>query len=221
MAHVFEQLSLWIDPVPRDGPSQMACDEVLLQKSDGVVLRVFRWSEPWVSIGYFTPWHGASEAGRPVCRRWTGGGVVVHEEDFTFALTAPRSEGWARLRPEESYRVVHAALAGALCEAGHAATLFENAARGGAACFAGPVRHDVVDERGKIAGGAQRRTKRGLLHQGSVQAGALGPEFARTLAGALAAEKTTWTPPEDFEDAVSVLARGKYAREEFLRRVGP
>ncbi|MEX1110555.1 MAG: hypothetical protein WEB31_02020 [Chthoniobacterales bacterium] len=219
MAHVFEELSLWIDPVPRDGPSQMACDEALLQRSDGAVLRVFRWSEPWISIGYFTPWHEAGGDGRPVCRRWTGGGLVVHEEDFTFALTAPRSEGWARLRPEESYRVVHAALAGALREAGHAATLFENAARGGAACFAGPVRHDVVDERGKIAGGAQRRTKRGLLHQGSVQTGKLGPEFAQTLAGALAVKKTRWTAPEDFEDAVSVLARGKYAREEFLRRV--
>jgi hypothetical protein len=41
------------------------------------------------------------------------------------------------------------------------------------------------------------------------------------LAGALAVEKTMWTPPGDFEDAVSALARGKYAREEFLRRAGP
>jgi len=218
MARAFERLSLWIDPVPRDGPSQMACDEVLLQMAAGAVLRVFRWSAPWVSIGYFPPWQETAGTELPVCRRWTGGGVVVHREDFTFALAAPRTESWARLRPEESYRVVHAALAGALRAAGYAAAVSEAATPGGPACFAGPVRYDVVDGGRKIAGGAQRRTKRGLLHQGSVQTGKLGPDFGPALAGALAAETTTWTAPDGFEEAVCGLTRDRYAREEFLRR---
>ena len=120
MACVFDRLSLWMDPVSRDGPSQMACDEALLAIAEEPVLRIFRWSEPWVSAGYFVPWAEAESARPqlPVCRRWTGGGVVVHDNDLTFALVAPRKEAWARLRPDESYRILHAALVGALREAG-------------------------------------------------------------------------------------------------------
>ena len=220
MARVFERLSLWIDPVPRDGPSQMACDEALLAGTGQPVLRVFRWAGPWVSIGYFVPWREAAAVrpGWPICRRWTGGGVVVHDDDFTFTLTASRSEAWSRLRPEESYRVLHVAVATALRGMGCAATLFDGAMKGEAACFAGPVRYDVVDGARKVAGGAQRRTKRGLLHQGSIRQDGLGPEFGPALADALSSSTTTWNPPSAFEDEVAALALGKYARDEFLRR---
>jgi lipoate-protein ligase A len=220
MSRVFEKLAVWIDPVPRDGPGQMACDEALVQMAEVAVLRIFRWSGPWISLGYFTPWHEASAVrpDLPVCRRWTGGGVVVHENDFTFALAAPRSEDWARLRPEESYRVVHAALAGALREVGLAATMFADEARGGAACFAGPVRYDVVNGTRKIAGGAQRRTKRGLLHQGSIQAAEATSNFAQRLADALAWNRTSWRVPSPFEEAVAALEQEKYGSEDFLRK---
>jgi len=220
MAHVFEKLSLWIDPVPRDGPSQMACDEVLLGHAEEPILRVFRWAGPWVSIGYFIPWREAAAVrpGWPVCRRWTGGGMVVHDNDFTFTLTAPRTEAWSRLRPEESYRVLHVAVAAALRGMGCAAMLYDGAVHGEAACFAGPVRYDVVDGARKVAGGAQRRTKRGLLHQGSIRQNGLGPDFGPSLADVLSSSRTTWNPPPSFEDEVAALAVGKYARDEFLRR---
>jgi lipoate-protein ligase A len=220
MACVFDRLSLWMDPVSRDGPSQMACDEALLAIAEEPVLRIFRWSEPWVSAGYFIPWAEAESARPqlPVCRRWTGGGVVVHDNDLTFALLAPRTEAWARLRPDESYRVLHLALVGALREAGIDATLFEHGAMAGAECFAGPVRHDVMSGTRKIAGGAQRRTKRGLLHQGSIQTNGLGKDFAGMLAEQLAEKITPWSPPVDLEGAISSLVREKYAQEHFLRR---
>jgi lipoate-protein ligase A len=220
MACVFETLAVWIDQVPRNGPHQMACDEALLQVAEEPVLRVFRWSEPWISIGYFTPWKEAAAArdDLPVCRRWTGGGVVVHENDLTFALVAPRTAEWARLRPDESYRVVHAAVAGALRQAGCAATIFEDEARGVASCFAGPVRYDLVDGTRKIAGGAQRRTKRGLLHQGSIQAEGLTSDLTELLGGALSSTTTAWDTPENFEEMVAALMCTRYAKEEFLRR---
>lgn len=220
MARVFDRLFVWIDPVSRDGPAQMACDEALLAATDEPLMRVFRWSEAWVSAGYFIPWTDAQSARPelPVCRRWTGGGVVVHDNDLTFALVAPRNEAWARLRPDESYRVLHVALAGALHEAGIEAALFDRGTTAGAECFAGPVRHDVMSGARKIAGGAQRRTKRGLLHQGSIQTGDLGADFAGVLAGHLAQESSPWNPPAGLEGAISSLVREKYAQEHFLRR---
>ena len=219
MPRVFARLSLWIDPAPRDGPAHMACDEALMGCAAEPVLRVFHWERPWVSSGYFVPWKEVQRArpDLPSCRRWTGGGVVVHENDFTFALVAPRTEPWARLRPEESYRVLHEAVAEALRTAGCDAALFHGPATGAVECFAGPVLHDVLSGTRKIAGGAQRRTKRGLLHQGSIQAG-IGPEFSTVLAAALTGETTGWIPPEGFEERVTCLTRDKYAREGFLRR---
>lgn len=223
MARVFERLSVWIDPVPREGPAQMACDEAILGTAEEAVLRVFRWSKPWVSAGYFVPWKEARGArpDLPVCRRWTGGGVVVHENDFTFALVAPRSETWSRLRPDESYRVLHEAATDALRAAGIDAAVFDGTAAGGAECFAGPVRYDVMRGGQKIAGGAQRRTKRGLLHQGSVQGTGLGADFAALMAAHLAGESAPWEAPDSFEKSVSALVREKYAREDFLRREVP
>jgi lipoyl(octanoyl) transferase len=223
MARVFERLSLWIDPVPRDGPAQMACDEAIMGMAEEAVLRVFCWTEPWVSAGYFVPWKEAqgTRPDLPVCRRWTGGGVVVHENDFTFALVAPRSEMWSRLRPDESYRVLHLAVTEALRAAGIDAAVFDGSPAGGSECFAGPVRYDVMRGAQKIAGGAQRRTKSGLLHQGSVQITGLGSDFAPVLAAHLAGESGAWETPDGLEDAVSALAREKYAREDFLRREVP
>lgn len=223
MSHLFGRLSLWIDPVPRDGPAQMACDEVLLAHARGPLLRVFRWTGPWVSIGYFVPWReaAATRPGWPVCRRWTGGGVVVHDGDFTFSLAAPRTESWSVLRPDESYRVLHLALASALEDAGCEAVLFQGEAQGAAACFAGPVRYDVVDGTRKVAGGAQRRTKRGLLHQGSVRQSGLEAGFGQRLAATLAAETEPWSPPESFEAETADLQTSKYGRDEFLRKERP
>ena len=220
MARLFDRISVWKDPVCRDGPSQMACDEALLTSAEEAVLRIFRWSEPWVSAGYFVPWTEAESARPqlPVCRRWTGGGVVVHENDLTFALVAPRKEEWARLRPDESYRVLHLAMVGALREAGIEANLFALGATAGAECFAGPVRHDVMSGTRKIAGGAQRRTKHGLLHQGSIQVNGLGPDFPSLLAAYLAEETGPWNPSSAFEKRVSGLVREKYAQAHFLRR---
>ncbi len=218
---IFSSLALWIDPVARNGPEQMACDEALLGCADTPVLRIFRWARPWVSAGYFVPLADAQAArpDLPVCRRWTGGGIVVHEGDFTFSLACPRGEPWSMMRPEESYRMLHEGLAGALRGAGIEAALVAGRRAGQSECFSGPVEHDVVAGSRKIAGGAQRRTKRGLLHQGSLQAVNIAQGFAFLLAGCLAAEVNEWASPSPLEDEITRLTRKKYACDEFLGRV--
>ena len=96
--------------------------------------------------------------------------------------------------------------------------MFDGEARGSASCFAGPVRYDVIDGARKIAGGTQRRTKRGLLHQGFIQGANPDPDFAEAFAGALATETTTWDAPQSFELTAANLEREKYGREDFLRK---
>lgn len=219
-AKALVHLDLWIDPVARDGPEQMACDEALLISAEAPVMRVFLWLRPWVSAGYFTPMETAAAVrpDLPHCRRWTGGGVVVHEGDFTFALTVPRVESLAVARPAESYRQIHLAMAAAVRETGEQPSLAATPAIGASECFAGPVEHDVILRGTKIAGGAQRRTRRGLLHQGSLQGLALNrSSFAGALARQLADEVNLWTAPQGFEHTVAGLTREKYANPDFLR----
>lgn len=217
---IFASLALWIDRVPREGPQQMACDEALLGATNLPVLRVFRWARPWVSAGFFVPWREACDVrpDLPVCRRWTGGGIVVHDGDFTFSLAIPRSDPWALRRPAESYRDLHRALAKALRKAGIETTLAPQLGAGQSECFAGPVEHDLVAAGRKIAGGAQRRTKRGLIHQGSVQGLNLDAHFGAVLAGCLSRRIEDWNAPEELEGAITILTRGKYDRDEFLRK---
>jgi len=219
---IFPSLGVWDDPVPRDGPEQMACDEILLRSAALPVLRVFRWSRPWISAGYFVSMDEAQalRPDLPVCRRWTGGGIVVHKGDFTFSLFVPKAERLASLRPSASYRRIHAALVEALQEVGCPAELAGDAAEAPRECFAAPVEHDVLAHGAKIAGGAQRRTRQGLLHQGSIQTGEpLVRGFGTALARHLAVSVQEWTPPEGFEEEVARLAEQKYAAEDFL--LGP
>ncbi|MFN0130241.1 MAG: biotin/lipoate A/B protein ligase family protein [Verrucomicrobiales bacterium] len=217
-------LRLWIDDVPRDGPHNMALDEALLLTEAAPVLRVYRWAGPWVSIGYFTPRHEAkiSFPDRPIVRRWTGGGIVDHASDWTYSLIVPAGEPLASHGTVESYTLVHGALVRALRECGVPARLADaSASTRTGLCFAAAVRSDVVDARArKIAGAAQRRTRHGLLHQGSVQGTAAPNSLATAFALALAAQPPTplLVPSGEQVALADTLTRQKYATAEWIER---
>ncbi|GAA5483717.1 lipoyl protein ligase domain-containing protein [Haloferula sargassicola] len=180
-------LKLWFDEMPREGPENMAVDEWLLETVEAPLLRIYGWRGEWGTCGYFVP-AGEVEAllgGIPWVRRWTGGGIVDHRADWTYTLVIPRGERLAEAKGSSSYRIIHAALAAALSGRGVSLAGERPPARGGA-CFTTAVEHDLVDATGrKLAGAGQRRTRKGLLHQGSL-AVSLRPEeawsFARKLA---------------------------------------
>lgn len=219
-APLFDSLDLWLDETPRGGPAQMACDEALLHWVNRPLLRIFRWKEPWISAGYFIPFAEAQalRPALPVCRRWTGGGIVIHEEDFTFSLMVPRREPWAAMKSADSYCALHQVLAFVLHKAGCNATLASHRTEAGHECFAAPVAHDILSAGRKIAGGAQRRTRYHLLHQGSLQSNILGAEAGHLIAQALAKHITVAQIPDSLEKEIAHLEQEKYARETFLHR---
>ena len=214
----------------------MATDFLLLQRypAEGHArFRHFGWRQPAFTFGYSQKilWVRAQlPAGGPfdLCRRPTGGGVVDHREDWTYALVIPRGHPLEEVRAVESYRAVHAALADALVAQGVPAELQKTAepVAGPGVCFQRPEVHDVVHAASgeKIAGAAQKRNKHGLLFQGSIWKPAAGAAvdwdafqeaFAQRLAAALAleAEATPW--PEFNEDEVSGLTE-QYSLPEWI-----
>jgi lipoate-protein ligase A len=217
---LFARLGVWADTVPRGGPAQMAADEAMLAAAAQPVLRVFHWSGPWVSAGCFIPYDDAAAVrpDLPVCRRWTAGGIVVHDGDLTFSLAVPRGERWAALRAAESYRELHQAVARAMTAAGLAVELAAGSPAPHGECFARPVTHDILRDGTKVAGGAQRRTRRGVLHQGSIQRVPEPGALAGPLAEAMAETVEPWSPPADIEETIMELVARRYGRPDFLRR---
>src|ERR1043166_10186 len=162
----------WLDTAAREAATNMAIDEALLQGADqrgAPLFRVYGWTRPSISIGYFQEYPADYEDDYAIVRRPTGGGLVWHGKDLTFTIVVPRAHALYRARGAESYGAVHEMLARALNRAGIACSWRgapSETAMG--ACFELPVPHDIMIDAKKIVGGAQRRTKFGLLHQGSL-----------------------------------------------------
>ena len=176
---------------PLSAAEQMALDEGLLLAAVRPILRVYRWACPAVSFGYFDPWQEVMARLTPLkalttngltqnptdtldtpemVRRWTGGGIVHHGEDVTYALMVPRGCPFAKMPALESYAAVHQAIQGILAADGLVPELAPTASESiSRACFENPARYDLIVAGHKVAGAAQRRSRHGLLHQGSLQ----------------------------------------------------
>jgi lipoate-protein ligase A len=161
-----------------DSPARnMAVDEALLRLVRKPVLRIYEWNVPAVSLGYFQPAQIAGE--RPFVRRYTGGGLVDHAQDVTYTIVLPRAHPWMEMSAPESYCHIHRGVQAALTACGIVSELTPAAHDVEShACFAKPVKFDIIAPTGKLSGAAQRRTREGLLHQGSI----LLPDAARNAA---------------------------------------
>jgi len=214
---LFDHLLEVLDPDPHSAALNMAIDEALLRAAREPMLRIYRWARPAVSFGYFGKWSEVERAWpeRDAVRRWTGGGIVPHGDDVTYSLIVPRGHPVAMLGPLESYRAVHEALAAALGSASLATRADPKISN---ACFENTVQHDVVLAGKKIAGAAQRRSKFGLLHQGSIQPVGDSVAVARMLREELAQQiETMPLTREIHEDALRLVVE-RYGRREWSQR---
>lgn len=153
----------------------MATDEYLLTwvgESGIPAMRFYAWDREAVSFGYFQAYSDIASWTpiRPLVRRPTGGGLVSHVEDWTYSVAIPNTHDWYKLKACESYCRIHRWLNQALNQLEIPSTLTENAIlTGPGQCFMGAEKNDILLNGFKIAGAAQRRTRDGLLIQGSVQ----------------------------------------------------
>lgn len=185
-------LHLWQDNTPRLGPVNMGLDEAMLSAAGDPWLRIYGWQEPSLSIGFsqaltMVP---PEKAGWPLVRRWTGGGVVVHDGDWTYTLAVPTHVPLSGQKAVETYRWIHECMIDAMTEVGIEGGELqpEHTSDGMGVCFVEPAKFDVVWQGQKIAGAAQRRSKVGLLHQGTIQSLQLPERFGMAFAQKLGHE---------------------------------
>jgi lipoate-protein ligase A len=204
----------FIDDEMRSASSNMALDQALLETCVRPTLRIYGWKRPSLSFGYFGRYIEAEEcaAGRELVRRWTGGGIVLHGEDLTYALIVPADRAGLGSTTIRIYQLVHEGLCLGLRRLGLSVDLLQQPApKVSEACFANPVRFDLVCDGRKIAGAAQRRTKQGLLQQGSVQIGLERPLLSRVFAESLARSISPVLVSEDVLQRAAHLAETRYS----------
>ncbi len=216
----FPELHLYVDAEPHSAAMNMAIDEALLEQSKMPALRFYRWEKPAVSFGYFGRFSDVVAQGdkRDLVRRWTGGGIVMHGTDCTYSVVLPRS---GNAPPENSraiYHQIHLALCAALQGRVPAELAVDAAPNASEFCFAKAVLADVLVDGQKIAGAAHRRTRAGMLHQGSVQYADLPADFPNLFATSLASHPQTRPLTDALQQRAKVLAAEKYATPGWLRR---
>lgn len=180
-------LHVFRDP-PLDGPTNMARDEHLLHalRLRPAALRLYGWSEPTISLGYFQPFEQFTQLAPPlhslaVVRRCTGGGAILHDRELTYCLVLSAAAALACRPPVELYRAVHACWRDALASSGVETSLAPDSLplptprSGPFFCFERPGQTDLLLAGDKLLGSAQRRGADGVMQHGSL---ILGRRFA-------------------------------------------
>jgi len=228
-------MSLHVLPIRTAGAAEnMALDFLLLQRYPDQAASRFRhyeWRAPAFTFGYSQK-IGYVRANLPaaenpeLCRRATGGGIVDHRNDWTYALVLPRGHEIYDARATQAYHDVHACMVEALlalaqkvelkasCEK-EAACEGEPASAMPTICFVRAELFDVLNSvtGEKVAGAAMKRNKHGLLFQGSIEKSRLGEvdwnefqvKFTASLGRLLGTEAVETPWPDLNEDEVSGL----------------
>lgn len=210
-----------------DAPHNMALDEALLQHMPRLqkpVLRFYSWTEPAASFGYFQKFREVEMLTplRPLVRRPTGGGIVPHDADWTYSLTFPTNHAWYALKAVDSYRRIHEWLQAAFARIGVVTEVAPCCLKSGPGrCFQGHEQYDLLWQGRKIAGAAQRRTRQGLLIQGSIQPPPVRrdrSEWESAMCQSCPGHSVDWSPLEpdpELVQTVQTLVAEKYSRESF------
>jgi len=220
--------------------ANMAIDRALLDAAgDHAIFRAYGWTERAATFGYTQRFAAVREATFPEatrCRRPTGGGIVDHRDDWTYMLALPRSSAGGGGPATATYAAVHRALADAFEALGVGVRLAPcdrdaRPAPGGPAseCFRRPAPSDVLSPDGqKLAGAALKRTRDGLLLQGSVARSgvprtfawdALEPSFIEHLRARLDLGPARAAEPNELVSAVALgRLRDAFASDAWNRR---
>jgi lipoate-protein ligase A len=156
----------------------MAIDQAMLamhaEGKSPPTLRIYQWSPPAISLGYFQKPHGIDLAacrrlGIDVISRPTGGRAVLHFEDFTYAVVAGTKDG-IRSSVTDAYRLICEGLLAALRILGIEAELGHQSAKAPRSdiCFLTSTSGDILYQGKKFVGSAQTWRGSSMLQHGSI-----------------------------------------------------
>ena len=160
------------------GIQNMATDWWTFENLSAPTFRHYEWKNREYSFGYGQDWRWVeNKTGKSInelVRRPTGGGIVKHGSDWTYCFSIPRKHLSFGIAPLDFYKQIHLAIKNALDNQEIHVRLQPCPARKQKSipgdCFTEPVGWDLIDEESeeKIAGAAMKRSRQGILLQGTI-----------------------------------------------------
>ncbi len=152
-----------------------------LDPAGSPILHFYDWARPSATFGHFIDvkkylnLEQVERYGVALARRPTGGGIVFHIWDLAFSLLVPSGHPAFSLNTLENYQMVNGVVL-EVVESYFSLKEVRLIPQAGVEmgphcnhfCMARPTVYDAVFQGMKIAGAAQRRTKQGFLHQGTI-----------------------------------------------------
>ncbi len=172
-----------LDTGRRSAEENMCLDKELLLRLDEYsepTVHFYDWVEDSATYGYFVnprdflDVEKAKEKNLQLARRPTGGGIIFHTWDFAFSVLVPSHSEFFSQNTLDNYEFINRAVLRAVQELlGQQLSLIPSDGEEldlacGRFCMAKPTKYDVLLQGKKIVGAAQRQTKKGFLHQGSI-----------------------------------------------------
>lgn len=139
-------------------------------------LRLYSWQPPAFSLGCFQKVEEVldiercRELGIDWVRRPTGGGAILHHSELTYSLVTEAKDDLLSI-PSSYARINRAVIAGLRLLGLLPETACEIPKGRHPLCFLAPARTDILINKKKISGSAQRRKNGILLHHGSIKLG--------------------------------------------------
>ena len=176
----------------------MSIDTDLLKNLDPrgePILHLYEWEGDSATYGHFINpanflnLEEAQNHNLTLAKRPTGGGIVFHICDFAFSILVPSGCSSFSINTMDNYAYVNNLVIRAIKknqgEGCYPQLLplepqpLDEQSRH--FCMAKPTRYDVMLEGKKIGGAAQRRTKKGFLHQGTISLAMLSEDYLRSV----------------------------------------
>ena len=162
----------------KSAKENMEKDSLLLgELGTDPILHLYDWQSKSGTYGYFiNPEKHLKKSSVSFARRPTGGGIVFHIWDYAFSFLLPSSHPHFSDVPLENYQFVNQVVLDVMEEMFDLKNRTELIPESFPIlgedhqnfCMARPTKYDVVYQGTKIAGAAQRKTKKGYLHQGTI-----------------------------------------------------
>ena len=172
---------LIIEDAPRSGSANMAVDHAIAEACAAgeslPTLRFYRWQPPAISLGRHQPLaeidlEAAAAHGYDIVRRTTGGRAILHVDELTYSVAAPKSEPRVEGGVMDAYLRLSNALVTGLhllgVPADKAGAETKVSKDVSAACFEVPSAYEITVGGRKLMGSAQSRRAGYVLQHGSL-----------------------------------------------------
>jgi len=175
-----------IDTGISSAEKNMAIDSQLLEgladNDASPILHLYEWKAPSATYGYFNDPYLLLDAtaverhGLELARRPTGGGIIFHVSDFAFSVLIPSTSPHYSVNTLENYAFINNQVIEVIrkfISQEAAPNLLPTEPEPSTPlarhfCMGKPTKYDIILDDKKVGGCAQRRTKHGFLHQGSI-----------------------------------------------------